>query len=83
MNNFDDYEKFFQLRKKYPKHLNLISKLMSAFFKNNDSFQDKFFINGTYSSEDIAVILKDFGISKISSSSVYLRNEHLTYIIIG
>ena len=83
MNNFDDYQKFFELRKKYPKNLDLISELMAAFFKNNDSFPDKFFINGTFDKNDVVVILNAFGISKVDCSSVYLRNIYRTYIILG
>lgn len=82
MDNFMEYQKFFELRNKYPKLTPLISEIVSAFFQNNDSFPSNFFIYGTYDADDVTHILKEFGInSKILVSHVNIRKHEKTYIV--
>ena len=84
MDNFDDYKKFFDLRDKYPEHLELVSELMSSFFLNKESFPNRFFISGMHSPEDVCLILKELGIcNNISCSPVYIRKTYRTYISIS
>ena len=61
----NDYQKFFELRKKYPEKCSLIADIMAYTFAHGDTLLNStgyLFLNKNYLEEDISLILSELNL---------------------
>lgn len=82
--NMQNYEIFFTLRDKYPKHCQLIAELMSFAFQHNDSFSKTTYLNGNFKEDDVKFIFEKLNLPSIERVvSANLRSNNFTILYLS
>ena len=77
-----DYQIFFDLRDKYPKHCELISKIMLYAFKHNDSFEEVTYLNGTFEEDAVRFIFGKLNLHLIVLDVIHSNLRFNSYTIV-